>query len=141
MKFVIDTNVFVESISPSSPYHSIFKSLMEGKFSICISNEILLEYEEVITEKFSSHHSEKFMKFMLYSPFVLKFQPSYRFNLITKDPDDNKFVDCAICAAAQAIITSDKDFQVLKSIDFPKVNVLTPSKFISKVLKITTETN
>ena len=141
MKFVIDTNVFVEAISPNSPYHSIFKSLMEGEFSICISNEILLEYEEVITEKFSPVHFQKFMGFMSYSPFVLKFQPSYRFNLITTDPDDNKFVDCAICAAAQAIITSDKDFQVLKRIDFPKVNVMTPNEFISKILKITTETN
>lgn len=50
--------------------------------------------------------------------------PSFRFNLITKDYDENKFVDCAIAANADFILTEDNHFQELKQIDFPKVNII-----------------
>jgi len=135
-KYVIDTNVFIESISPKSQYHLIFTSLINGKFKLCISNEILLEYEEIISVKYSSQHLESFMGFISFSPHVLYYQPSYKFNLIETDPDDNKFVDCAICSNADAIVTSDKYFNILKRIDFPKVNVLSPKEFIKELLQI-----
>lgn len=38
--------------------------------------------------------------------------------------DDNKFVDCAIAANAQFIVTEDHHYDVLKTIDFPKVNII-----------------
>ena len=48
----------------------------------------------------------------------------YRWNLITKDPDDNKFVDCAIFANADFIVSDDKHFGELSSVEFPKVLVV-----------------
>lgn len=48
----------------------------------------------------------------------------YRWNLITKDPDDNKFVDCAIFANADFIVSDDKHFNELDSVEFPKVLVV-----------------
>ena len=53
----------------------------------------------------------------------------YKFNLITKDPDDNKFVDCAIIANAHYLVTNDKHFNVLKKIDFPKVDCISLASF------------
>jgi predicted nucleic acid-binding protein len=44
--------------------------------------------------------------------------------LIKTDPDDNKFVDCAISANAKFIVTNDKHFNILQKIEFPKVSVL-----------------
>ncbi len=52
----------------------------------------------------------------------------YRFRLL-KDEDDDKFVDCAIAANANYIVSHDKDFNVLKNIDFPKVKVVSTSEF------------
>ena len=52
-------------------------------------------------------------------------------HLMKKAPDDNKFVDCAIVANAQYIVTEDKHFQVLQSIDFPKVDVIDLDSFLS----------
>ena len=46
----------------------------------------------------------------------------YNWRLITIDPDDNKFIDCAVAANADYLVTNDKHFNVLKEIDFPKVN-------------------
>ncbi len=45
----------------------------------------------------------------------------YKWQLITKDPDDNKYVDCAIATNAHYIISDDKHFKVLDIIDFPKI--------------------
>ena len=45
------------------------------------------------------------------------------FNLIQKDPDDNKFVDCAITAGARYIVTEDHHYDVLKWKDFPGLDM------------------
>ena len=55
--------------------------------------------------------------------------PAYHFNLIKADPDDNKFVDCAITAGADYIVTEDSHFEHLKKIPFPQLNVLTLDEF------------
>ena len=49
--------------------------------------------------------------------------PYYHFKLIVADPDDNKFVDCAVAANAKFIVTEDSHYDVLRDIDFPKVDI------------------
>lgn len=48
----------------------------------------------------------------------------FKWRLIETDPDDNKFVDCAIAANAEYLATEDNHFQVLKKISFPKIQVI-----------------
>ena len=48
----------------------------------------------------------------------------YHWNLITADPDDNKFVDCAFAAGATYIVSDDSHFNVLRDITFPQLLVL-----------------
>jgi uncharacterized protein len=129
-RYVIDTNVFIQSISPASPYHLIFTSLTNGSFELCVSNEILLEYEEIISRKYSVDQTNSFLGFISFSPSVIKINPSYRYHLIKTDPDDNKFVDCAIIANADGIVTSDRHFNVLKNIEFPSIDVISVDNFI-----------
>lgn len=61
---------------------------------------------------------------------------NYRFNLITTDPDDNKFVDCAIVAGATYIVSNDRHFEELKKYDFPKVDVRKLSEFLGIIRKL-----
>ena len=53
-----------------------------------------------------------------------KITPDFKWNLITTDPDDNKFVDCALNAGADYLVTNDKHFNILKEIDFPQIKVV-----------------
>ena len=46
--------------------------------------------------------------------------PYYRFNLL-RDPDDNKFVDCAVAAGADLLVTHDRGFDVLRQVAFSVV--------------------
>lgn len=50
--------------------------------------------------------------------------------MIETDPDDNKFVDCAIVAHAHFIVTNDRHYDILKQIPYPKVNVVSLDKFL-----------
>ena len=74
----------------------------------------------------SKYHAlwESFVKTILNSKFTQVITPYYNFNLIEADKDDNKFVDCAIAAQAKCIVTNDHHYDVLKTIPFPKVEVV-----------------
>lgn len=62
-----------------------------------------------------------------------RLDPHFRFRLIEKDPDDNKFVDCAISAGADYIVSEDAHFRILESISFPKVCVIRLDDFLKEV--------
>ena len=55
----------------------------------------------------------------------------FRYNLIHADPDDNKFVDCALACNARYIVTEDSHFNVLKKDAYPKVDVVSLEEFIA----------
>jgi predicted nucleic acid-binding protein len=58
-------------------------------------------------------------------------QNSYvHFRLLPGDADDNKFVDCAIASNAELIVTNDKDFNPLKNIPWPKVEIMNIKDFV-----------
>lgn len=129
MKIVLDTNVFYVSISSRSPFHWVFRILLEQKYTLCVTFDILDEYAEIIERFFSPEVAENVLKVLDYLPNVEYYEKYYQWGLITADYDDNKFVDCAIAANAHYIVTNDKHFDVLQSIDFPKVEVLNSDDF------------
>ena len=126
---VIDTNCLLRMIPLRSKYRPAWESFLDGKYTLCISNEIVSEYMEILTEKVNASFAANIVGAILRSPFVLRFDPQFHFNLIEADPDDNKFIDCAIIANADFIVSDDSHFRVLQSIPFPKVNVLTLDEF------------
>lgn len=124
MNIVLDTNSLIMSISPRSPYRSVWQSFLRGDYNLCISNEIIEEYSEVLERNISREVSEAIVYAILTRPNVIRKDPHYSFGLIDADKDDNKFVDCAIAANAKCIVSEDNHFKVLKSIPFPKVEVI-----------------
>lgn len=64
----------------------------------CVSNEIIEEYLEVISRNINPWVAESVVYAILTRGNVRKLVPYYHFGLIETDPDDNKFVDCAIAA-------------------------------------------
>lgn len=51
MHVVLDTNVLLVSIPSKSIYRPILDALIDGKFQLILSNDILSEYTEVIERK------------------------------------------------------------------------------------------
>ena len=118
---VLDTNVFIVSLIPHMKHYWVYEHLLNGKYDLQISNEILTEYQEQLAARYDISFVESNLDFLLLLPNVKLVEPYFRWNLIKDDADDNKFVDCAIASNADYIITHDRHFRVLEQIDFPKV--------------------
>ena len=133
MTVCLDTNVFLQIFGRRQPYHPILRALMEGRLTLAVSNEILLEYEEV-TVKLSGWERWRAVGALLglldrLHGNIREVGPQFRFAVITEDPDDNKFCDCAITAAADFVVTDDAHFAVLQSAGY-KPKPVGPEEFI-----------
>ena len=129
-RIVLDTNCLVISFSRRSPYFKIWEDFFNGRFVLCVTNEIIEEYEEILSQKLGHGIAENIIKAILQSSNTLKCNVFFRFGLIESDPDDNKFVDCAIVSNARYIVTEDRHFNVLKNIEFPHVDIINIDDFI-----------
>jgi len=107
---VVDTNVILVSVSDRSKYHWLYKSIVENKFSIAVTHDILTEYEEKIAEHWHPQVAANVIRVLLELPNVRLATSYFNLNIITADPDDNKFVDCAFASNADYIVTNDSDF-------------------------------
>jgi putative PIN family toxin of toxin-antitoxin system len=128
IRTIIDTRVLVSALSSKSQYHWLVELLLEEQLELFVTEEILLEYEEILKIKYSEIVASNFLLALRELPNVFYSRVFFRWNLIT-DPDDNKFVDCYIASGTHYLITHDSHFSVLKSVVFPKVNVVSIEEF------------
>ncbi len=133
MRIVLDTNSLIQSISPKSVYHDVWLSVLTGRNTLCVSNEILEEYAEILNRLAGEKTADLVLNTIIECKNVVFLTPYYHFNLITADPDDNKFVDCAIQANARYIVTNDHHYDVLRQIEFPKVGIIKLIDFIQMI--------
>ena len=134
MNIVLDTNCLLMSLSRRSAYYSVWRDFVEGKYTLCVTNEILAEYEEILTQKVGPEIASNVITAILDLPNSKMVQVYYHLRLITADPDDDKFVDCAFKANARYIVTEDHHYDILKQTPFPYINVVGINEFI-KVLQ------
>ena len=132
-RLVLDTNSLIQCIAHKSKYHDIWLSILDGRHTMCVTNEILEEYEEILERKASHTFATLAINVILNNPHTLFVTPYYHFQLIQADPDDNKFVDCAISGNAQYIVTEDRHYDTLKRIDFPKVDIVNLDDMLDKL--------
>jgi putative PIN family toxin of toxin-antitoxin system len=129
MRIVLDTNCLLVVLPVSSPYRCLWDAFRQKRFTLCYTTEMLQEYEELLSRFYPLEFVSLTVEMLLKSPNIIQTIPYYKWNFISVDPDDNKFVDCALNASADYIVTNDKHFNVLKNVDFPKINVINIDTF------------
>ena len=125
----MDTNALLRCISRRSEYAVVLDKLYENTYELYLSSDILLEYEEKITEIFSKETAELIIGAFTLLDNIKKSDIHFHLNLISVDQDDNKFSDCAFASNAHYLVTDDKHFNVLKSLSFPAMNVIKLAQF------------
>lgn len=136
MRVIIDTNILLISLKRSSKNRPIFQGLIEKKFFLILTNEILSEYIEIIESKTNVEIANNVGDLLMRLVNVKKIESHFNWLLITEDPDDNKFVDAAVAGNVDYIVTNDRHFRVLKEVEFPKVNVCSSEDFLRIISKI-----
>lgn len=134
MRVVIDTNCLIVSIPPKGNYYWLYEAFSMGKFEWLISNEILTEYIEKLTDIYSESTALVVYSILSASPQVTFSEPFFKWELMHNDVDDNKFSDMAIAGNADYLITADRHFNILKNVPFPKVNVISLDTFKKIIL-------
>ena len=121
---VLDTNCLLACLPRRSPFRHIWEAFLDGRYNLCFTTDILDEYEEIIAQKTNPEIAGNVIRLILEKSNTKKIDVFFKFELITVDPDDNKFVDCAVAAGANFIVSNDRHFDVLKANQFPYVNVI-----------------
>ena len=132
-RVVLDTNCLLQAISRRSRFYPIWRDFVQGRYELCVTTEILDEYEEILSRYTSPVVGQMVVEAILRANNVVRVDAQFRFGLIESDPDDNKFVDCAIVANAEYIVSNDSHFDILKDIPFPRVLVLSAEAFLAEL--------
>ena len=129
-RLVVDTNYLLASINPRGAYFKLYELFIAKSFEWVISNEILTEYEEQVTRRYSTNTAQQVHEVLITAPNAYLQEAYYKWQLIEADPDDNKFADVAIAASADYLVTNDRHFEVLKQLEFPRVPVVSLQDFL-----------
>ena len=129
MRVVIDTNIFVSSFFGGKP-RKIIDLWKEGKITLCLSKDILNEYIEVLHRigLQDEVELEELLSLFTKSFNILFTTKTPRIKVVKDDPDDDKFIECAVALKAEVIITGDKAIEVIE--EYMDIKILTPQQFL-----------
>ena len=133
MKVVIDTNIFVSSFFGGNP-KKVIDHWKDGKIVMCLSGEILEEYIEILRRLGLEGEKELDELLALFGKgFNIQFTiKTPMISVVMDDPDDDKFVECAVKLGADYIITGDKALMNVGR--YKKIKILSPQGFL-KIVK------
>ncbi|MCX6564996.1 MAG: putative toxin-antitoxin system toxin component, PIN family [Candidatus Aminicenantes bacterium] len=131
MKVVADTNVFVSSFFGGNP-RKIIELWKSGSLSLCLSPEILEEYFKVLRRMGLEDESDfkELLDLFSKAPNVLFAAKTSEVHAVPGDPDDDKFIACAIALGADVIITGDKALESVRS--YNNIRIMTPARLLGE---------
>jgi uncharacterized protein len=128
-KVVIDTNVFISAFGWDGKPEDVLSLMEQRRIINCTTNDIYAELQRVVAYpklKFSPTLQVNILEFVFsWSRFV---QPKETLAVATDDPDDDKFLACAVAANASAIISGDPHLLSLGS--YRDIPIMTPVQFL-----------
>ena len=129
MKVVIDTNIFVSSFFGGNP-RRIIDLWKTEKITLCLSKEILDEYIEVLQRIGLQDEDELGELLSLFKRgFNMLFTTKTpKVKVVKDDPDDDKFIECALALKAEVIVTGDKAIEAVG--EYMGIKILTPQRFL-----------
>jgi putative PIN family toxin of toxin-antitoxin system len=133
LKIVLDTNVFISGVFFKGPPYQILRAWREGRIRFLMSEEIFLEYQRVgehLASSFPKVDLEPFLELLVIdAEFII---PKKLQTPVCEDPDDDKFIACALAGKSNIIISGDK--HLLRVSGYKGINVLRPRKFVDEHL-------
>ena len=133
MRIILDTNVLISGIFFSGPPHQILEAWRDSKVQFVVSPEILEEYyrvSESLSEQFPKVAVAPILDLITIESYLVQ-APAFS-DPVSDDPDDDKFLACALASNTKVIISGDK--HLLRLSGYCGLDVLRPSKFVNEYL-------
>jgi len=134
LKVVLDTNVLVSSIFFSGPPAQILNAWHTGHVQFVLTSEIIDEYfrvADILSGKFASVEISPILTLIITHSEIVQTPPLAQ--QVCEDPDDDKFLACALGSDCKIIISGDK--HLLKMSGYRGITVITPRAFVEQHLK------
>jgi len=134
VRLVVDTNVLVSSfLTPKGHPRVVIDLWKTGKISLCVSEEILEEYLEVLARLGLRGEPElrRLLRMFKRKENLVFRKVAVHFYRVKEDPGDDKFIDCAVAARARYIISGDSHLLTAKR--FKSVKIVSPEQFVTQV--------
>ncbi|MDB5281807.1 MAG: PilT protein domain protein [Bacteroidota bacterium] len=129
MKIVLDTNSFISCIGKLSPYRNVFNAFLNREYTLCVSTEIFLEYEEKFGLFWGAEVTHNLLGTILTAENTSLYDIFYFFHLVQGDVDDNKFADTYLSSNADLLISNDRKLLALNQNEFPPMRVMSLEDF------------
>lgn len=132
MKIVVDTNVLVSGVFFGGYPRRVLTSIVRRDISACASVEIITEYQEIVDEMIDrkqGHIDHGLLAPLIEALDIIHTSSDIK---VCRDPDDDKFINCAKDARALYIVSGDKDLLVLRQ--YEDIQIVTAKEFCTKYL-------
>ena len=130
MRIILDTNVLVSGIFFSGPPFRILKAWRDNKLQLVVSTDILDEYQRVaaiLGEKYSQVDIRPVLDLLTVNSDIMTAPPLPE--PVSVDPDDDKFIACALAADTKLIVSGDR--HLLDVDGYQDIRVLKPRRFVN----------
>ncbi len=131
---VMDTNVFVSGVFFTGPPYQILQAWQAGEFDLAVSQEILDEYRrvgEILAEERPNIDLNPALNFVI--EYATVYKSAKLKEPVCEDPDDDKFLACALASGSKVIVSGDK--HLLKVSGYEGIEVLKPREFVDRYFR------
>jgi len=136
MRVVLDTNTLISALLFSGTASRLVPLWQSGEITLLLSKAILQEYLRALTyPKFRL--SDQAIRGLIEEevlPFVKTIEVRKRLTVVRRDPDDNKFLECAVTGGAKYLVTGDRDLLELDS--YRGISIVTAGEFLNRMANV-----
>lgn len=129
LKIVIDTNIYISAIFWGGKPRDVIDLGRDNNVRIFTSSEIVNEISEKLRMKFKIPESEVSQILIDLSSFTFPVEVTEKYRVVRDDPDDDKFIDCAVQCKADYIVSGDR--HLLSLGEYSGTKILKASDFLS----------
>ena len=135
IRVVVDTNIFISSFFGGNP-RKIIDLWKSGQIILCLSRPIIDEYADVLRRMGlqNERELEELLSLFAHGFNVLFTAKTPNLNVVEKDPDDDKFIECAVALNSKFIVSGDKGLREIK--DYMGIKIKSPKQFLDDYSKL-----
>lgn len=131
MRIVIDTNVLASAIFFGGKPYQLLRHIMEERVDVVASKDIVDEYEEIVLrlkQKYPAISTRVPLYDILAKLEIIRVTTDIH---ISRDPDDDKFIACAVDGKCIYIVSGDSDLLSIEK--YGDIEIFTVADFLNRI--------